>query len=177
MERYNQLLNSFALFYGLNTEQISKILSLAKITSYQPMDIIINEGDAAQNIYIITAGEVDVFKNDANGQNQYLLIHLNKGAIIGEMSLLNDLPRAATVRALSPTKTLELPISALHALAESDLADNKFIYYKIVENIARESSVRLRNMDQLIANLLNKEKMKEDVTASKMNFFMECWRF
>lgn len=177
MEQYTELLRSYRLFSGLDPEQIAKIISLAKSTSYQPQQFIIKEGDIAHNIFIIIEGEVEVIKNDIDNQNQYLLAHLNKGAIIGEMSLLSDLPRAATVRALKPTTTLEIPIDDLRALAVDNAVNKKFIYYKIVENIAKENSARLRNMDQALANLLHKEKVNEKIANSKVSFFMECWRF
>ena len=65
---------------------------------YQPGDYILRKGDPAANFYAIEHGEVEVVK-DADDQPEELLAVLGPGDFFGEMALLSDRPRSASVRA------------------------------------------------------------------------------
>jgi CRP-like cAMP-binding protein len=65
---------------------------------------IVREGDLGSQMYIIQRGRVSVLK--LVGEQQIELAELRKGDFFGEMSLLEGLPRSATVRAIEPTSVL-----------------------------------------------------------------------
>ena len=69
---------------------------------FETGDIIFNEGDSGDYLYIILNGEVEVYNK------QGLLVHLSKGEFFGEMALLNEKKRSATVRCTAPTDLLGL---------------------------------------------------------------------
>lgn len=70
---------------------------------YEPGEIIFNEGDSGDYLYIITEGEVEVY-NQAKGH----LAYLKKGEFFGEMALLDQKARSATVKCTKPTNVLAL---------------------------------------------------------------------
>jgi CRP/FNR family cyclic AMP-dependent transcriptional regulator len=67
-------------------------------------DLIFHEGDDSREMYVVVEGEVTVSKKSAKGQ--ITLATLKKGDFVGEMSLLESLPRSATARATGKTKLL-----------------------------------------------------------------------
>lgn len=67
-------------------------------------DQIFHEGDDSREMYVVVEGEVVVSKKSAKGE--ITLAHLHKGDFVGEMSLLESLPRSATARAKGKTKLL-----------------------------------------------------------------------
>ena len=67
-------------------------------------EIIFTEGDDSREMYIVVSGAVEVLKKTKTGEIP--LAKLQKGDFVGEMSLLESLPRSATARALGPTKLL-----------------------------------------------------------------------
>lgn len=67
-------------------------------------DLIFREGDDSREMYVVVSGEVTVSKQSAKGE--IMLATLKKGDFVGEMSLLESLPRSATARAKGPTKLL-----------------------------------------------------------------------
>ncbi len=69
-------------------------------------EIIFNEGDPGSSMFIIQAGEVEVSAIKNNQKVVYA--HLPKGAIFGEMALIDGHPRSATVTALRETKCVEM---------------------------------------------------------------------
>lgn len=73
---------------------------------FEKDDVIFNEGDLGDYLYIITEGVVGVFKSK-NGE-EHQIATLQKGAYFGEMALINDKTRSATVKAMGPTDVLAL---------------------------------------------------------------------
>ena len=75
---------------------------------FQKGDIIIQEGNASDSIYIIEHGEVEISQLKNNGDKQIIGI-LGANDIFGEMGLIDNLPRSATATAISDCK-----ISIIH---------------------------------------------------------------
>lgn len=73
---------------------------------YQKGDIIIKEGDAGREMFIIKSGSVDVVKGE--GEQRVALATLNRGDFFGEMSILENIRRSATVIAREETHLLVL---------------------------------------------------------------------
>jgi CRP/FNR family cyclic AMP-dependent transcriptional regulator len=69
-------------------------------------DVIFSEGDQSREMYVVVDGAVEVSKNSKKGP--IILAHLKKGDFVGEMSLLESLPRSATARAQGDTKLLAI---------------------------------------------------------------------
>jgi len=76
------------------------------IRTFEEDSIIVSEGGETKEMFIIQAGRVAIEKNH-QGKPLQLKV-LEKGDFFGEMSLMEGLPRSATVRALSETKVLVL---------------------------------------------------------------------
>ncbi|MCB1107116.1 MAG: FAD-dependent oxidoreductase [Chlamydiia bacterium] len=73
---------------------------------FETDEIIFHEGDVGDYLYIIVNGEVEVFTK--KGDQEKLLAKLGKGEYFGEMALLNQRSRLATVRCVSPVDVLAL---------------------------------------------------------------------
>src|SRR5215207_2776836 len=69
-------------------------------------DLIFMEGDDSREMYVVVEGEVIVSKKSNKGD--IILAVLRKGDFVGEMSLLESLPRSATARARGTTKLLAI---------------------------------------------------------------------
>ena len=70
--------------------------------SAETSDIIFNEGEDGREAYIISSGKVEIYRQ--KGNKEMVLAVLGPGAIIGEMSLIDNQPRMASARALEGTE-------------------------------------------------------------------------
>ena len=113
--------------------------------TYEDGDLIVSEGEAGTEMFIIQSGRVAVTKKTADG-DVHLAI-LERGDFFGEMSLLESLPRSATVRAVGPTKLLAIRSGELLMKIRRDPT---FAF-----ELLQRMSGRIRVLDEEIARLVS----------------------
>lgn len=94
-------------FPGIKPDEVQEIIINSQIKTY-PVDTVLCKEDAVeQTFYMILEGEFEVTKTINNSEKR-LLKTLSAGDFFGEMALIHNAPRAATVKSLSNTVVLEL---------------------------------------------------------------------
>src|SRR5205807_3286047 len=78
----------------------------AQAVDFGAGEVIFREGDLGTEMYIISEGKVEILNR--MGEEDRVLAVLEKGDFFGEMSVLEDLPRAATARALTDSRLLQI---------------------------------------------------------------------
>jgi CRP/FNR family cyclic AMP-dependent transcriptional regulator len=86
----------------------------------------------------------------SKSQRESRVAMFGPGDWFGEMSILDVMPRSATVRALAPAQVLKMSASDLEALYRRDIK----AYAIVVLNVAREMSRRLRVADAILADVM-----------------------
>ncbi len=94
------------LFYSLNPAVLASIAEKIQVKLYEPGQNIVIEGEIGDSFFLIKEGRVRVLKNTE--ENELVLSELGVSEGFGEMSLLIDQPRSATVRAIGPVTALQL---------------------------------------------------------------------
>jgi CRP-like cAMP-binding protein len=110
---------------------------------YAPKDLIIRENDSGEAAFIIESGKVAVTKL-SNGKNLHIAF-LGAGATFGEMSMVDDLPRSASVTAVEETVVKEFHRDDLYEA----MRENPEVFGKFLKGIFE----RLREANVLIASL------------------------
>lgn len=82
---------------------------------FEPGEVIFREGDRGDRLYIIVDGEVEVVKEEL-GKGETTLARRGPGECFGEMALVSDTPRTATVRSRTSLNVLTMDREAFHAL-------------------------------------------------------------
>ena len=132
-------LQDMFLFRSLDPRSIMQIVSNSVIMYNDPSDLLFNQGDVEQNIYIILEGDFEVLVNDT------VIAKLSRGNHFGEMSWFSQEPRSATVRCCSNSKLLK--VSAL--FLEGFILRSPEAGVLILRELARELSIRLRATNEL----------------------------
>ena len=121
-EQVVELLGRVPLFRGLPETELWGIAALARPRLLGKNEMLFREGDPGDRFYIVFSGAVEVLKERPLGDHERLAVK-RTGEAFGEMSLLNDAPRSASVRALEPTELLVVSRDDFNALlGESALA-------------------------------------------------------
>ncbi|MBN1179625.1 MAG: Crp/Fnr family transcriptional regulator [Anaerolineae bacterium] len=100
-------LQSIPLFQDMGEQALQRLAEDIQSHVTQPGALIFRQGDAAYTCHIVRRGKVRVFVLGEDGRELSVRI-LGPGEIIGEMALLDDQPRSASVEALEETETLKL---------------------------------------------------------------------
>jgi NADH dehydrogenase FAD-containing subunit/uncharacterized membrane protein YphA (DoxX/SURF4 family) len=83
---------------------------------YEAGDVILSEGDSGECAYFLVAGEVEVLRRNNGGPQR--IARLRSGDCFGEIALLADCPRIATIRCVTPVDVVVLPRDQFTTLAE-----------------------------------------------------------
>ncbi len=89
---YESFLKEVPVLSRLSLFERSKLADALETESYKAGDVIIKEGEVGENFYLIETGEANIVKNEGG-----LIGSVKRGDYFGEVALLNDLPRQASV--------------------------------------------------------------------------------
>jgi CRP/FNR family cyclic AMP-dependent transcriptional regulator len=131
------LLRRYSLFGGLIDSQLERLVARVTLSEVAAGAVIMREGDKGDQLYCLVSGEVEVRRGDR------VLVRLGAGETLGEMELIDMIPRSATVVALTPCSLVALARRDILALQREDLP----AFTLVIMNLARDLSRRLRQMD------------------------------
>ena len=156
-----------SLFEGLNEEQIKTIFSISKEITLEKDCYLIREGDPAQEIFLIIDGQMEVNRYDAKHQQNHTINTLVAGDTVGEVSLLDDGLRSASVCAKSSCRLLSISFDDLRAIASKDKAIYS-IFYHLTKNIGQ----RLRHSSDVALQAMEKQLDEFKTRVTLGNFFV-----
>jgi CRP-like cAMP-binding protein len=126
------------------------------IKTYKPGEVVFEEGSRGRELFIVQDGKVGVYKVTPEGDVE--LARIEKGAVIGEMSLLDNMPRSATVKAIDATKLMvvnELTFqTALKAVPVWLTSIIKIVVSRLRDANKRVDQAVLRDKDRGIISLI-----------------------
>jgi ABC-type multidrug transport system fused ATPase/permease subunit len=108
------------LFDGLAEESLRSLAGQVTLEHFEAEEEVVRQGDDGDTLYVIARGSVEVLVRVGTGQRRVNV--LNAGDYFGEMALLDDRPRAATVRTLGPAHLYSLTRNDFLALLEQQPA-------------------------------------------------------
>ena len=118
-------------FQELPDQQIKKIQQVCHQIEYNPGDILFEEGSQADRFYIVADGAVEVWKDYKLPDRDLLAVH-EQGHLFGEMALIDELPRSATVLAKEPTRLFYIDRDDFHTIIQ----DNSKIAISILKSVS-----------------------------------------
>ena len=137
-------LNESAFLKSLEKNTLDNLLAQSHKTKFDAGAIILREGDAADDAYILLTGTVQIYKQKSNGERLFLHQVL-PGSLFGEQAIIHAQNRNASARAQTEVEVLRLPERALLAAVATDPEVRKSLVLlgdqQLLENLARDSSI------------------------------------
>jgi cAMP-dependent protein kinase regulator len=106
------------LFSALSSEALLDLLAAFEVITVPAGYRVIEKGELGTTAYIVARGELEVSRRPAEDKPPVVLARLGSGAFFGEMALLSDMPRAASVVAIRPSTLLVAERDALDAVSQ-----------------------------------------------------------
>lgn len=100
-------LKTFPMFQNVEESDLKELSKLLTVQTFPAGKVIIKEGTEGDTMYLLTDGVVDILKTTAFG-DEYVTASVSSeySCVFGEMALIDNAPRSATVRANTECKTL-----------------------------------------------------------------------
>ena len=139
-----EMLRNLPFLEGARPDVVEQLAEAAVERSFQPDQVVFEEDSTGRELYLIVEGLVEVVRG--HGAEEMVMARHGPGTFFGEMALIEDKPRFATIRALEPTRLLEF--------AERDLRSVLIGQPLLLYHVSQVLSARLRESDlRMIADL------------------------
>lgn len=122
-----EILKNIPFFNELNDEVLGKIAETVQMEYLPTEHIIFNQGDVGEKMYIIKTGKVQVIRDDN------IVASLENNAFFGEMALVSDEVRNATIRTASDVELLTLNKNDFKRLMETERSIAEIVSYEVVK--------------------------------------------
>ena len=142
-----ELLRQFSFLAPFSQEQLVRIADVAPRPRYRANEVVFKIGDPSGAMYLILAGKVKIHRYDEKGE-EIVLSNMNAGSVFGELALLSNEPRMASVTTLVDSEFLMIDRNLLlHTIAAAS-PDSILNLFSILSNQIR--SVNEREFRELL---------------------------
>ena len=142
-----QKLRELPPLMSFSDENLRGILKLSKMITYEPGELIIEEGKYDNWIFFLISGKVGIQK-----QGETIAVLQRKGDIFGEMGIIDGSPRSASIMAIDKTVCLAMDASYMDRLEGDEKITFNYILYRLFSEILVN---RLRIADEQLVKAKN----------------------
>ncbi len=136
-------LEKLQLFQRLRANEMELVADIATDVEVARGEALFRAGDPGDGMYVIVHGRMRVVRNTVE------IATLGPGEVVGELAIMDQLPRSADAIALEDTSLLKLPSSALDDLLDRHGALARNLFHVVTKRL-RESNARQERVDQLV---------------------------
>ena len=141
------ILRNIPLFAKLEPAKLKLLTFTSERLNFAPGQPLFNQGDPGDAAYVIIDGEADVLVDTAAGKTR--VAALSRNAIVGEIAILCDVPRTATVVAKSPLTVLRIAKDTFFRLVTE--------FPLMAVEIMRELALRVERMNAQLREVMSRK--------------------
>jgi PPM family protein phosphatase len=130
LQRKIDVLKQMPLFQHLTYREIIRVLNVTEVKEYAPGAALITEGTYGEELFILLKGKIRLHKNDA------FITYLLPGSHIGEMALVDRIPRSASATAEDPSRLLILRRRDFYEIVRKDPSLSVKLLWSFVQVLA-----------------------------------------
>jgi len=150
-------------FKGLADNELQEMATATRFCAYPPNHVLCREGAYEEVFYIIADGNAAISKNISEQDGERILRIAGKGDLVGEMALIQNVPRSATVRTTTNCTVLEMDKKDFETLLSRSPS--------MAINIIRTTLDRIRENDQMAIQVMqNANKVLHHLDRNKLEF-------
>jgi signal transduction histidine kinase len=136
-------LRKIPLFADLSEEDLERLYQMAETVSFPAGQLVLREGDSGDSLFVVLDGELEVTKRQ--GSQDVLLALYKPGQFFGEMALLEQAPRSASVRTLQESRLLVISQAAFQTLLSCSPAAPLKILHTVTSRLRSTESALIQN--------------------------------
>ncbi|MCC7353206.1 MAG: cyclic nucleotide-binding domain-containing protein [Anaerolineae bacterium] len=177
-----EFLKRLPLFAGLSDDDLAWLLERSETVGICSGEILMEEGSPGDALYIVLEGEFEFTKR--SGQQDVVIATRGAGEVIGEISVLEQVPRTATGRALRDSRLLKISQGVFFQLLSSSPAAVLAILHTVTSRL-RHTELVLRQSEKMaalgklsagLAHELNNPAAAAQRSTAQMRQTIEAWQ-
>jgi CRP/FNR family transcriptional regulator, cyclic AMP receptor protein len=137
-------LRKLDLFNGLTASELAALAAVCRETTMNAGEVVLQQDRTSDELYVIVEGEVEILvgsRSCSDQEGSQTLSRLGAGQVFGEIALVDQGPRSATVRcAADGTRLLAVPRPDFVQLCEQ----NNHLGYIVMRNVAADLAFKMR---------------------------------
>jgi signal transduction histidine kinase len=150
-------------FKGLAEDELQEMAAATRLCTYPPGHVLCHEGAYEEVFYILAEGNAAISKNISEQDGERILRIAGRGDLVGEMALIQNVPRSATVRTTTECTVLEMDKKDFETLLRRSPS--------MAINIIRTTLDRIRENDQITIQVMqNTNKVLHHLDRNKLEF-------
>lgn len=134
-ERICQRLMQSFMFQALEDKERDIVVMAMEEKKYQPGDVIIKQGEDGGELYVNDSGELDCYKTFKKEEGDIYLKTYQPGESFGELALLYNAPRAATIKAKTEATLFALDRATFNNIVKDAAVKKREKYEEVLKNI------------------------------------------
>lgn len=173
-QRLNDAVKNILLFKNVATEQLNEVLDAMFERKVQPGDHVIDQGDDGDNFYVIDRGVFDIYVK-IDGHDKMVGAYNEKGSF-GELALMYNTPRAATIVATSEGILWALDRNTFRRILLKAAAKKRKVHEALLENVPMLKEITEYERMNL-ADALQSKKFKDGECVLQQGDEADCMYF
>jgi len=174
-------LKNLEFFNALPQADLERLCAMSVDVLLKPGQWLMREGDPGGSLYVIAEGEFEVTQK-SGGQEMVLAVR-GQGEVIGEMSLLDNAPRSASVRALKPTRAIMISHDDVDNLLATSPSAALALFHTMTLRV-RSNEALLRQQEKMaglgtlaagVAHELNNPAAAAQRSAAQLRTSLDRW--
>jgi CRP/FNR family cyclic AMP-dependent transcriptional regulator len=141
---YEDVLARVDLFSGLSKKDLKDLATYCSEGTYRPGSVLLSQGEQGLGLFLLIKGTVRITRRNGPEGTEEDLGTAGVGDVVGEMALLDDLPRSATVTAVDEVTVLKLPLWEFRRFLRRSLRNDPDVGLALLAVLSR----RLRKAEQ-----------------------------
>ncbi len=140
-----QFLRQVDLFKSLSEKALFELASITIEQTHPPKTIVFKEGDKGDALYIVKSGKINILKRNSQGVDS-VIVSLGKGAVVGDMAIIDEQPRSATIGTVSETVFLIITKEDFKTLL-GNVPEISFQILKLTTERLRATNTHLQELE------------------------------
>jgi CRP/FNR family cyclic AMP-dependent transcriptional regulator len=146
------LLRKIPMFAKLDASKLKLLAFTSETLTFEDNDIVFHAGDTADCAFVIMEGAVDILTDTENGP--IVALTLKQNQLFGELALLNNAPRNATLRALGQVKVMRITTDMFLKL----LSENSAVALDVMRQLSDKLAKSHQHVEMLQQELSSQAK-------------------
>ena len=134
-KQIRELLLNIFMFKSLENKEMEIILDAVEVRDFKQDDMVITQGDDGNELYIVGSGTLKCFKRFPGNDSDTYLKTYESGEVFGELALLYNAPRAASIQANEPSVCYSLDRECFNSIVKESAIANRNKYEEFLSQV------------------------------------------